>query len=259
MAYLARIFLLSIFLNSYVFADENIVTVNGKPITQSQLASIKKNLGPNFNEQIAINNLIRIRLLSQEAIRLGLDKQSDYIIKKDLAQQEILSSALVAEKLKDFKPNDETLKKEYALLQSELGDKEYSIRHIVVKTEDEANAIIKELGNGSDFAKLAKQKSIDLATKENGGLINGWANKAIMAANARDTILKLQKGKYASAPIKTNNVWRIIYVEDIKSIDIPTIEKIKPNLSRRLANKEINTLIESLRAKASITPSNKAR
>ena len=80
-----------------------------------------------------------------------------------------------------------------------------------------------------------------------------------MAGNARDTILKLQKGKYASAPIKTNNVWRIVYVEDIRNINVPPFEKMKPNLSRRLANKEINMLIESLRAKASITPSNKAR
>lgn len=259
MKYIARIFLLSIFLNSYASADENIVTVNGKPITQSQLASIKKNLGPNFNERIAVNNLIRIKLLSQEASRLGLDKQADYIIRKDLAQQEMLSNTLIAEKLKDFKPSDETLKKEYVQLQSELGDKEYSIRHIVLKTEQEANDLIVELNKGSDFAKLAKQKSIDPITKENGGLINGWANKAIMADSARDIILKLQKGKYASAPIKTNNVWRIVYVEDIRNINVPPFEKIKPNLIRRLVNKEINTLIESLRAKASITPPNKAR
>ena len=259
MKYIARIFLLSIFLNSYASADENIVTVNGKPITQSQLASVKKNLGPNFNERIAVNNLIRIKLLSQEASRLGLDKQADYIIRKDLAQQELLSNALITEKLKDFKPNDEALKKEYALLQSEVGDKEYSIRHIVLKTDQEANDVISELNKGSDFAKLAKQKSIDPITKENGGLINGWANKAIMADNARDIILKLQKGKYASAPIKTNNVWRVIYVEDIRNINVPSFEKMKPNLSRRLANKEINALIESLRAKASITPATKTR
>ena len=58
MRYIVRIFLLSIFLHSYASADENLVTVNGKPITQSQLASIKKNLGPNFNEQIAIGSRI---------------------------------------------------------------------------------------------------------------------------------------------------------------------------------------------------------
>ncbi|MGO7726287.1 peptidylprolyl isomerase, partial [Rhizobium ruizarguesonis] len=47
---------------------------------------------------------------------------------------------------------------------------EVHARHIIVKTEDEAKDIIKQLDAGKDFAELAKEKSTDPTKSEGGDL-----------------------------------------------------------------------------------------
>ena len=88
-------------------ADENVVLVNGKAITKSELMFIKKNQGNNFNETLAIDNLVRMKLLAQEAMRMNINKQADYSTRKDLAELNMLSNLMISEKLKNFKPTEE--------------------------------------------------------------------------------------------------------------------------------------------------------
>jgi hypothetical protein len=90
-----------------VNADENVALVNGKPITKSELMFIKKNQGNNFNEMLAIDNLVRMKLLAQEAMRMNINKQTDYSTRKDLAELNMLSNLMISEKLKSFKPTEE--------------------------------------------------------------------------------------------------------------------------------------------------------
>ena len=233
-------------------ADENIVLVNGKPITKSELMFIKKNQGNNYNESLAIDNLVRMKLLAQEAIRMNVNKQTDYSTRKELAELNMLSNLMISEKLKSFKPTEEDFKKEYALLQSELGDKEYSVRQIIVDNESDANDIIKRLNNGADFKNLAKEKSKEFATKDNGGLINRWLNKSSTAKNFYDILSNLQKGKYSTTPIKSNFGYHIIYLEDSRNVILPAYEKMKPNLYNRMTTREINKFVGTLKDKAKI-------
>jgi peptidyl-prolyl cis-trans isomerase C len=243
---------LSILSITIVNADENVALVNSKPITKSELMFIKKNQGNNYNETLAIDNLVRMKLLAQEAIRMNVNKQADYSTRKDLAELNMLSNLMVSEKLKNFKPTEEDFKKEYGLLQSELGDKEYSVRQMIVDNESDANDIIKQLNNGADFKKLAKEKSKELATKDNGGLINGWLNKSSTAKNFHDVLFNLQKGKYSTTPIKSNFGYHVIYIEDVRAITLPPYEKMKPNLYNRMTAREVNKFVGALKDKAKI-------
>lgn len=45
------------------------------------------------------------------------------------------------------------------------------VYHILLKTEDEANAVLEKLAQGGDFSKLAQQYSIDAGSKSTGGLL----------------------------------------------------------------------------------------
>ena len=45
------------------------------------------------------------------------------------------------------------------------------LSHILVKTEDEANAVLKELAAGADFADVARKKSIEPGVDQSGGVL----------------------------------------------------------------------------------------
>ena len=65
---------------------------------------------------------------------------------------------------------DEALHKRYdELVKSFVPTDQYQAAHILVKTEDEAKAIIAELDKGGDFAAIAKEKSLDPGSAAKGG------------------------------------------------------------------------------------------
>jgi len=94
-------------------------------------------------------------LLAREAKKKGLDKQPDVKTQMDLAAQTVLVRAQVADWAKTNPISDAALHKEYDTIKSQLGDKEYHVRHILVDKEDEAKDIIASLQKGEKFEKLA--------------------------------------------------------------------------------------------------------
>ena len=83
---------------------------------------------------------------------------------------------------------------------------EIEARHILVKTEDEAKAIIGQLKAGADFAALAKEKSIDPSAKQNGGDL-GWFTKDTMVKEFADAAFAMKRARVSQAPVKSNSAF----------------------------------------------------
>ncbi|MHC5227863.1 peptidylprolyl isomerase [Enterococcus sp. LJL99] len=66
---------------------------------------------------------------------------------------------------------------------------------IQVGTEDEANDLAKQLKDGGDFTKLAKEKSLDTATKEDGGEIKFDSQSTTVPAAVKEAAFKLKDGE----------------------------------------------------------------
>lgn len=102
-------------------------------------------------------------------------------------------------------------------------------RHIVLKTESEANAILKELKQGHDFAELAKEKSIGPSAKHGGDL--GYFGRGNMIPEFENVVFNMQKGSI-SEPLKTAYGYHIIKLEDVKGNEKnnnPAVNKIPDN------------------------------
>ena len=56
-------------------------------------------------------------------------------------------------------------------------------RHIVVESEEAARQLIASLQAGADFVALAREQSMDVATRENGGDL-GWFPRGLVAARS---------------------------------------------------------------------------
>ncbi|MGO7427086.1 peptidylprolyl isomerase, partial [Rhizobium ruizarguesonis] len=102
---------------------------------------------------------------------------------------------------------------------------EVHARHILVKTEDEAKDIIKQLDAGKDFAELAKEKSTDPNKSEGGDL--GYFSRGRMVKEFEDAAFALEKGTYSKTPVKTDFGFHVIKVEDKRDAPPPPFDQVQ--------------------------------
>lgn len=235
-------------------ADAVVATVNGQAVKQSWIDVIQqdtKNQGRMANDNEILSLLIRNQLLAQEAIRRGVEKRPEFITRQEIEHNELLARTIINDTVNSKPITDDMLKAEYENFKTRMGDKEYSIRHIQVKTEAEAKDIIAQLAKDVDFAKLAKEKSLDIRSKDNGGSIP-WVTKNVIAPALANAAEKLQKGLFTTVPIQTRMGWHILKLDDVRDAKAPAFDKVKESLRRNIKQKQISELVNTLQTKSKI-------
>ncbi|WP_242445868.1 peptidylprolyl isomerase [Chromatium okenii] len=85
-------------------------------------------------------------------------------------------------------------------MKAQSGRVEFKARHILVKDEDEAKKLIKQLDKGADFAELAKKNSTGPTGKDGGDL--GWFDPKQMVPAFATAIADMKPGTYSKTPCK---------------------------------------------------------
>jgi peptidyl-prolyl cis-trans isomerase C len=231
-------------------------TVNGKPIKQSWVDFIMKDASARGQKgdglkNAVLNELIGSELAYQEAVKKGFDKKADIKIAAEIGERKLIINAFLADYMDKNPISDAETKAAYEQYKKEIGDKEYKAQHILVKTEAEANDLLAQLNKGSDFTKLAKEKSLDTGSKENGGDL-GWFSPAGMVKPFSDAVTALKKGAVVAAPVETQFGWHIIKLNDSRATQVPAYDKAKDSLKRTLQQRKLEELMLSLKDKAKI-------
>ena len=190
-------------------------------------------------------------LLAREAKKQGVDKNPDVKTQMDLASQTVLVRAYVTDWVKKNPVPEAELKKEYDTIKSQIGDKEYKVRHILVEKEDDAKAIITELQKGAKFDELAKSRSKDPGSKDKGGDLD-WNAPANFVKPFGDAMKSTPKGKFTAQPVQTQFGWHVIEVEDVRDAKVPGYDEVKPQLQQRLQAQWLDKYFKDLRAKNGI-------
>lgn len=235
-----------------------VATVNGSAISQARLDFLLKQTRqqgqpetPDLRKSI-LDKLIIEEVVAQEAIKNGLDKSADVLTQIDLAKQSVLIRAFLQDYVKSNAVSDDIVKAEYDKIKSQMGDKEYHARHILVASEADAKAIIAQLKKDpKKFEKLAGEKSNDPGSKVKGGDL-GWAAPANFVPEFSAAMTKLQKGQFTAEPVKSQFGWHVIRLDDSRTMQAPPFEEVKQNLQQRLQQQQIDKMIADLRAKAKI-------
>lgn len=244
-------------LSPAAFAGDSIATVNGKVIKQSVYDYIAKDAtarGQKVDDQVKqaiTQKLIDSEIVFQEAQKLGLDKNPDYVAREELARRELLTSMYLQDFVKKNPISDADTKAAYEEYKKAYGEKEYNAKHILVKTEAEAKDVIAKLGKNGDFAKLAKEKSIDPGSKDKGGDL-GWFSPATMVKPFSDAVAVLQKGATTASPVQTQFGWHVIRLVDTRAAQPVEYDKMKENLQKGLQQRNLEKMLTELRSKAKI-------
>ncbi|MDN5935349.1 MAG: peptidyl-prolyl cis-trans isomerase [Nitrosospira sp.] len=234
-----------------------IAKVNGVTIPQSRLEFIVKARAaqgqPDTPEtrKTLRDDLITEEVIAQEALKRGLDKDPDFIAQLELARLTALVRAFQIDYVKNHPVSDEELHKEYEMLKTQMGDKEYKAHHILVGTEAEAKDIIARIKKGGKLEKIAQEKSMDAGSKNKGGELD-WSPAASYVQPFAEALTKLNKGQLTEQPVKTPFGWHVIRLDDVRPLKIPPFEEIKQNLAQRVLQRQFATYVGELRSKAKI-------
>jgi peptidyl-prolyl cis-trans isomerase C len=233
-----------------------VATVNGKAVPQSRadaLVAAQTAQGqPDSPElrQAVREELVRREILTQESLKKGFDKKPEVQAQMELARQGVLIGAYLTDFVRTSPVTEAQIQKEYETIKSQLGDKEYKVRHILVDKEDTAKDILSKLKAGEKFEELAKQ-SMDPGSKDRGGDL-GWANRAAYVKPFSDAMVALEKGKTTEAPVRSDFGWHVIQLEDVRELKAPPFAEVKGQIGQRLQQQMVQTHIEGIRAKAKV-------
>jgi foldase protein PrsA len=179
----------------------------------------------------------------QKQFEAGL-KQQGYTVE---ALREDLVSQLVSQKIyesltKSVKVSDADLQKYYDENKTQYSVAESrAVRHILVKTKAEADAIHSQLESGADFAKLAKENSLDPGSKDAGGELT---------VSRGQTVAPFDKAAFALAtnqlsdPVKTEFGYHLIQpLAAVKAGSVTPFAEVKAQIRTQLAEERKNKAV----------------
>jgi peptidyl-prolyl cis-trans isomerase C len=214
---------------------------------------LKERLAQGQQDTPELRNAVREELntrelLAREARKQGVDKSADMKAQMDLAAQTVLVRAYVADWLQKNPIPDAEMRKEYDQIKTQIGDKEYKVRHVLVEKEDEAKEIIAELQKGAKFEELAKARSKDPGSKDKGGDLD-WNAPSNFVKPFGDAMKATPKGKFTAQPVQTQFGWHVIEVDDVRDAKVPSFDEVKPQLQQRMQAQWLDKYFKDLRTR----------
>ena len=194
--------------------------------------------------QRTLQEVIDQRLLAKAARDKGLDKSLSAQRRLQAAQDRILGDMLVENSI-DRDIDEKAVKSQYDdQVKLARTSEEIRTRIILLKTKDDADATLKQVQGGAVFEAVAMEKSLDQATRFNGGDM-GYFTTDIMPQAFKGVISTAKVGDTVG-PVQTDGGWAILRIEDRRPEQLPTLEEERPVIMRYLIYNKIAGLLTNL-------------
>jgi parvulin-like peptidyl-prolyl isomerase len=231
-----------------------VATVNGSNITNADVAPLLNVLSQGRYgslkpaqqaqlQQMATDQAIDQQLVFEHAKKEGFQKKKIYQEEREKAiaalEKRLTVDLWVKELADSVKVSDKDLKayynknKEYYVQQERV-----HARHILVKTNDEAKALINELkplkGDKLEakFIELAKAKSTGPSGKKGGDL--GFFAQGQMVPAFNDAVFAMKPNTITTSPVKTQFGFHIIYLAEKKDKSTLAFDAVKADVKNRV-------------------------
>ncbi len=192
-----------------------------------------------------LDNLVTKRMLIKTAQKSGIKEDPEMKRKIEEFKNELILDKYLKSKLGNIKVNDDEAKAYYEKHKDEFTTpKEVRARHILVKTQKEAEKIYQELKKGADFAQLAKKYSIDKASAQKGGEL-GFFTQGDMVKAFSQVAFSLKPGEI-SKPVKTPFGYHIIQVEEVKPPHQKSFKEVKEEIKKKLLQEKQQAAFDKL-------------
>jgi len=252
-----------------VVASDILVTVNGKNVTKQEAQQFvaAAQQGAQFaqldkaQQEMIKQRLVEKILFTELAKKEGVENDADFKSAIAKIKEELLVNIWMKKQLDNTLVSDSEAKEFYEKNKTKFKQPEsVNASHILVKTEDEAKAIIKELKPLKDaalkekFVVLAKAKSTGPSGPKGGDL--GTFTQGQMVPEFSKAVWALKDGTVTLEAVKTQFGYHIIYLEKKNTaIALPydaVKEKIIVSLKQKQFAVKIAEVAKELKSKAKI-------
>jgi hypothetical protein len=247
-----------------------VLRVNGEPLTETEFEAIFKQLPDDVQHQFTsetgkmafAEQVIRIKLMEQEARKLGLDRDPKVSAQISVDRANVLANA-AAQKLV-AQPTEDAVRKYYKENSGRF--EAIDISHIAFayaggripsragrrpRTEAEAAnaalAVYQELRKGGDFATIARRESDDVETAPQGGQL-GHFTRGMLPQELEARIWAIQPGQI-SGPIPSPLA---VHIFRMNSRGTAPIEKVRAGITQRVQQQNMFDRVELLRRNAKV-------
>ncbi len=230
--------------------------VNGTDITDAELAFAESEVGAEIaglpaesRRRVLVEYLIEAHLFADEANKGQLTAGKEFEDRLAYYKLRAMRDAFYEKKIRGG-VSDEQARAAYDEQIAKLKpEQEVHARHILVKTEEEAKDLVKQLKGGADFNELAK-KSSDGSNAHSGGDL-GYFSRGQMVKSFEDAAFALEPGQI-SDPIKSEFGWHVVKVEDKRTKPVPSFEEVKDQIVASLIQTQLKDTVQKLRAAATV-------
>jgi len=270
--------LIAVIACAFLLVDKSVAVVNGEKITKE---SLYQKMFSRSGQDV-LEELISQKLIDQEAAKQGItvseaeiQKQVDQFVAEQFPSREVFLMTLQQYQLteNDFRDSmrldlltkkllagkvqvtEDEVKQYYETHQDEFNQKEMvRASHILVATEQEAQAVLKNLKEGADFSKLAQEKSIDNSTADKGGDL-GFFERGKMVPEFEKVAFSLPVDA-TSEPVKSSFGYHVIRVQEKRPAKQFTFAEVKTQVEEKVKESKISEMapqfLTELRSKAEI-------
>lgn len=234
--------------------DNVVARVNGKPIAEvaldAQIQAMSAR-GQSVDRAQALQELITVELLAQEAEKQGLPEQPEIQAEIERRRASLLAQHLIRAELTSHEVTDEAVRARYDEdIAASEGSREYKARHILLESEDKAQSLIAELDEGAEFQALAKEHSTGPSGPQGGDL--GWFQTGDMVPPFGTAVEALEPGQHSSEPVKTQFGWHVILLEETRAAEPPAFEDVRSQLRSRMVSEHIQQFVADLRQQGEV-------
>ena len=238
--------------------DPVVAIVNGQPLHLSELEIAQQSLPQQYRNMpmaavfpALLDRIIDSKLVVQDGRKNKVTDDAAYKKRMAFVEEQVIQDFWLQKQIAS-KVTPEKMKAKYEeRLKSMPSEEEVHARHILVATEDEAKVIIADLKKGTDFEKLAKDKSTDKASGAEGGDL-GWFKKADMVKEFADAAFALKKDALTDTPVKTQFGYHVIRLDDRRQAPPPTFDEMAEQIREEMAREAVTAMLNELRSGAKI-------
>lgn len=238
--------------------DKILAKVDGQPITDKDVAGAAGSLAQQLaqlpeaaRQRAVLDRLIDIKVIAGAAAKSGLDQTPDFKARMEQVRMQLLVNEFVKKKVESA-VSEADIKARYDKDSAAFTPpEEMHARHILVKTEDEAKAIIADLGKGGDFAAIAKEKSQDPGSGEQGGDL-GFFGPGDMVPEFEKAAGELKVGEFTKEPVKSQFGYHVIKLEEKRKQAIPALEAVHDQIRQVLVGEVFTKMLEDMKKSAKI-------